>query len=59
MKVDSSSYVISFSSSYKGWSLQDIYVSDKAYLFYLIHTHKTCEGIKKIVIEFLKTKGYT
>ncbi len=59
MNVESSSYVISFSSNYKGWSLRDIYDSDKAYLFYLIHTHKTCEGVKKIVIEFLKCKGYS
>lgn len=59
MNVESSSYVVNFSSNYKGWSLQDIYDSDKAYLFYLLHTHKTAKGIKLLVSEFLKCKGYS
>jgi len=50
-------YKINHSTNYKNWNLEEIYISDKAYLYYLLHTHKTPNKIKEIIIEFLASRA--
>ncbi len=48
--------VIKHMTNYKNWTLEEIYNSDKTYLYYLIHTHKTPPGLRRLVIQFLEKK---
>ncbi len=49
-------FKITMKSDYKGWTLEEVYESDIAYLFYLIHTHKVPDAMKKLIIDFLYSK---
>ncbi len=53
MDSDVKNFIIKHQTNYKNWTLFEIYNSDKAYLYYLIHTHKTPIGLKKIIYDFL------
>lgn len=51
-------FKINLVTNYRYWKLEDIYESDFSYLLYLIQTNKTCDQLKEVIYDFLKSKGH-
>ena len=49
-------YKLRHVTNYFNWTLEEIWESDKAYLYYIFHTHKTPLKLKSIIYKFLKLK---
>jgi hypothetical protein len=53
----SEQFKINIVTNYRYYTLQEIYETDFSYLLYLIQTHKTCDQLKEVIYDFLKSKN--
>ncbi len=44
--------------NYRYWTLEELYQEDFAFLIYLTQTHRTCDKLKVVIYDFLKSKNY-